>query len=34
MIVRRAVEAHGGTARADLAAPQGLVIAFDLPAAG
>ena len=32
MIVRRAVEAHGGTARASLADPHGLIVTFDLPA--
>jgi signal transduction histidine kinase len=32
MIVRRAVEAHGGTVRAELAAPRGLVVTFDLAA--
>jgi len=33
MIVRRAVEAHGGSAQARLGAPRGLVVAFDLPLA-
>ncbi len=32
MIVRRAVEAHGGTVAAHAATPQGLAIRFDLPA--
>ena len=32
MIVQRAVAAHGGTARASLADPQGLIVTFDLPA--
>jgi signal transduction histidine kinase len=32
MIVERAVAAHGGTARASLADPHGLVVTFDLPA--
>jgi signal transduction histidine kinase len=34
MIVRRAIEAHGGTVRAELGEPRGLVVTFDLPAAG
>jgi signal transduction histidine kinase len=33
MIVRRAVEAHGGRARAEIAAGGGLAVVFDLPAA-
>lgn len=33
MIVRRAVEAHGGEVRASHAAPGGLAVSFDLPAA-
>jgi signal transduction histidine kinase len=33
MIVRRAVEAHGGRARAETAAGGGLAVVFDLPAA-
>jgi signal transduction histidine kinase len=32
MIVQRAVAAHGGTARASLADPQGLIVTLDLPA--
>jgi signal transduction histidine kinase len=32
MIVRRAVEAHGGRARAEIAAGGGLAVVFDLPA--
>ena len=32
MIVQRAVAAHGGTTRASLAEPHGLVVTFDLPA--
>ncbi len=31
MIVRRAVEAHGGSVRARLGEPQGLAVTFDLP---
>jgi len=34
MIVRRAVEAHGGEVRAELAEPRGLAVRFDLPATG
>ena len=33
MIVRRAVEAHGGSVEARRSDPQGLVVAFDLPVA-
>ena len=33
MIVRRAVEAHGGSVQARRSDPRGLVVAFDLPAA-
>jgi signal transduction histidine kinase len=33
MIVRRAIEAHGGGVEARLAEPNGLVVLFDLPAA-
>lgn len=32
MIVRRAVEAHGGSVQARCASPHGLIVAFDLPA--
>jgi len=32
MIVQRAVAAHGGTARASLADPHGLIVTLDLPA--
>jgi len=31
MIVRRAVEAHGGSVQADRSDPRGLVVTFDLP---
>jgi signal transduction histidine kinase len=34
MVVRRAVEAHGGSVRALAVAPSGLAIELDLPAAG
>ena len=33
MIVRRAVQAHGGSVLARRAEPQGLAVVFDLPIA-